>query len=441
MKPNPEITLQAYRPAVCSDRPGNVHLLVRLTAPWMQNPKKPRLNLGLSIDRSGSMGGQPIECAREAAAYLVRRLDPSDRISVVTFGTSVDVLTPCREVGQPQDMIRRLQEIEVEGFTALHQGWLEACYQVERGLDDQRINRVILLSDGQANEGLVDPLRIEAQVSEWERQGITTTTVGLGLDYNEDLLAAMARAGNGNFYHVQNAADIEAYFGLELQGLTRTFGRSVSLGIEALNGVEVLRVLNPVDRTPRGRLKLSDLVHGKPLEVVLELLVPAQKEVQDLCRFRLAWTDVANGMRLHTHSNFCLPVVPHGQLSEFPVCVEVLQKRAVQLAGQTLKEAVAAIDRKDYPVAQVHLQSGLDSLAEAQPSAELQDLQAKLEKLMHSLKSGAYTSVRKEAVSSSQSIGSCSITLNPGLKAFLALPPEQRDPKKLMEILGLPPQS
>jgi hypothetical protein len=144
---------------------------------------------------------------------------------------------------------------------------------------------------------------------------------------------------------------------------------------------------------------------------------------------------------LSTCTHFSLPVVPHGQLSEFPLWVEVLQKRAVQLAGQTLKEAVAAIDRKDYPAARLHLQSGLDSLAEAQSSEELLDLKTKLEKLTQCLNTGAYTAVRKEAVFSSQSIGSCSLTFNPGLKAFLALPPEQRDPKKLMEILGLPPQS
>src|SRR5690606_4381959 len=107
----------------------------------------------------------------------------------------------------------------------------------------------------------------------------------------EDLLAGMAQSGNGNFYHVNSPTEIAASFAVELSGLSRTYGTAVSLGIEGLAGVEILRVYNVLERTAKGRLKLADLVQGSPLEVVIELLVPALERSRDICQFRLAWSD------------------------------------------------------------------------------------------------------------------------------------------------------
>lgn len=433
----PSVQCQAYRPAVCSDRATTLALLVRIQAPRVQSQDQPSLNLGLAIDRSGSMAGEPMVKARQAAINLVQSLDPGDLVSAVSFDHIVEVVATSAKVSDQKTMVARLESIEARGWTDLHQGWLEAAHQVQRGADPKRINRVVLLSDGQTNQGLTCSDRIANQVAQWQSKGISTTAVGLGLDYNEDLLAGMAEAGNGNFYHIQDPAEIASLFQVELHGLSRTYGRSVSLGVDTVGGVELLRVFNSVERNQKGALRVGDLVHGCPLELVFEFLVPAQLRAQDLCRFRLRWTAVESGKRRQLTHPLRLPVVPHGQLSEFPVCEEVLHKRALQLAGLRLKEAVALIDSHDKDGAKVALQRGVDIITEAGTSPELEAYAEKLKELLADLQRGANRSVRKQATYASSSMSRSSIVLSGGVREFMKLPVEERTAEKLQELMGL----
>ena len=435
----PTIECIAYQPAVCEDRATTLQLLVRLHAPNTPQRKRPDLNVGLAIDRSGSMEGEPMANAKRAGCHLVRRLESSDMISVVSFDNITDALTPCRPVDDGVTVVERLETLFARGGTDLHRGWLDTCHQVERGASRHRLSRVILLSDGQANQGLCEPARIAAEVAEWQRRGITTSTVGLGLSYNEDLLDAMARAGNGNFHHVGDPKEIEPAFHVELQSLLSCFGREVSLDVAGLDGVELLRVVNPLKRTPKGRAKLADLVHGNPIDVVMEFSVPAQTRVQDLVHFRLAWTDVESGRRHTMKHSLRLPVVPMGQLVEFPLNTEVLRKRAVQLAARVLKQAAKAIERHDHAGARQALQDGLAALREAGRSEELEQHVRQLTGMLRGLDTGSYSEVRKQAVSSSSSfsMGSMgSVLLSSGVKRWLELPEDQRTPEKLNEMMG-----
>ncbi|MGE0495756.1 MAG: VWA domain-containing protein [Vulcanimicrobiota bacterium] len=432
----PTLQLIAHRPVVANDSPTTLQLLVRIEAPLAEEVTRPDLNLALCLDRSGSMAGLPLAHAKQAATHLVERLSPSDKASLVAFGSHAQVLAGCRTMEDPGPLLTQLQAIQVDGCTALHMGWHTACRQAEHGSEPTRLNRVILLSDGQANEGLTDPDRVAAEVADWQRRGVTTTTVGLGLHYNEDLLAGMAQAGGGNFYHVQDSDQLGPFFQIELQGLARTYGRSPTLGVEALNGVELLRVYNPLDRTLEGRFKLNDLVRGCPTEVVFEFLVPACPEPLELADFRLAWTDCQSGERHHFHQRLILPVAPYGQLSEFPFQAEVMRKRAVQLAARALKKAVRMIDTKKFDRARTTVEAGLDFLAEAGSSPELDHHTQQLTRLLKNLDNGAYNEVRKQATFASISSCSSSLVLSSGVREFLALPPEERTPERLNQLMG-----
>ncbi len=432
----PKITCLAYRPAVCTDRATTATLLVRLTAPKVSSQTRPSLNLGLCIDRSGSMGGEPLYQAKQAALGLIRRLSTLDRVGVVVFDHLAEVLCPLERFVGVARVEAALNHLEARGGTDLFQGWSESCHQLCDCSSTQSLNRVLLLSDGETNTGVTDPTRIAAQVARWQRQGVSTTTVGLGQSYNEDLLAAMARAGSGNYFHVGEPKDIESFFAQEIQNLSKTTGQAVSLGVEPADGVEVLRVFNPVERTKSGRLKLGNLVDGAPLEVVVELLVPPQAGVRDLCRLRLAWTEVGTGLRQRVMKHFSLPVVPYGQLSEFPVVEEVAQKKAVQLAGETLREAVQALDRYHLAEARGRLIAGLDLLREVEPSQDISDLAQQMNALLSDLDRGETANVRKQATSSSQFISSGSLCMAkiPALAKWHALPESERTTEALKSL-------
>ncbi len=439
---NPTLQMTAYRPAVCSDRETTLQLLLRITAPvGNRRSHRPALNIGIALDRSGSMGGAPLEQAKDAASLLVRQLVPDDRVSIVAFDDVTEVSTPCLTVGSQADTIlKRLSQIGARGSTALYQGWLDSCHQVQRGVEPTRLSRVLVLSDGQANVGLTEPSRIATQVADWQRQGISTSTVGLGLHYNEDLLSAMATAGSGNFYHVESPAELEAYFALELQGLCQTTGRDATLRLDCRSGVELLRVYNPLKKNSRSEWLLADLVQGHPLEVVLELRVPAQTSSVDLCRFHFEWTDLESGERRACEQGCRLPVVPFGQLDEFCLNTEVMQKRAIQIVAKALHAAVQQIDNNDTEAAKLTLRQGLETLKEAGSSPEIIENTKNLEKLLSELDGGSQTSVRKGAVSSASSIsmsGFSSVVISGGFREFLALPEQERTPEKLAELTGM----
>lgn len=247
----PSIQLVALQPAVCIEQSSTVQLLVRLRAPRPRIEARPPLNVGLCIDRSGSMDGAPLERAREAAAHLIQQLRPTDCISLVAFDSSVEVLAPYQRAQARQPVLSSLQALRAGGGTNLFQGWETSCRQVADGVQGGRLNRVLLLSDGEANEGVVHPLRIADEVARWQSRGVTTTAIGLGAAYNEQLMQAIARAGNGNFYHVQSEADIVSTFQLEMPGLSATYGQAVSLGITPGQGVELTRVYNVWTKPPK----------------------------------------------------------------------------------------------------------------------------------------------------------------------------------------------
>lgn len=434
----PIVTLLAHRPAVCTDRSTTLQLLVTVRAPMAASDKPPTLNLGLCIDRSGSMEGVAMQRALDAARHLVRQLQATDYINIVAFDSVVEVAASCRVVGKDtRPLEKRLGEITARGCTALHQGWLESACQTNSGAARGRLNRVLLLSDGQANEGLIDPFRIASQVADWHRRGVSTTTIGLGEGYNEDLLCKMARAGNGNFYHVRTPQEIVSTFSMELRGMFSTYGQAVSMKIAPKGGVELLRVVNPLEPEADGSLSLADLVYGAPIELVFEFLVPEVAAEQELCRFDLSWTNVHTGERFTTEHALTLPAVPHGQLSEFPLHPEVAHKRLLQQSARLLEKAVHQIAEHDIDGAGKTIRFGLEALEEAQGEGDrqLEDAAVQFRQLLASLARGASNDARKQATFYSSVVSSSSLILTGPMRDFLALPVEQRTEEKLRELI------
>ncbi len=438
----PSIQLIPQRPVVCHDRQTTLSVLVRARAPRAEVTKRPNLNVGICIDRSGSMDGSPILRAKEAGCHLVGRLEPIDVVSVVAFSDVIEVLASSREVGLTgHTVIDRLLNLSACGGTALHEGWVESAHQVQRGAGKGRLSRILMLSDGEANVGLTDPARISAEVAKWSRLGVSTTTIGLGAGYNEDLLSQMAQAGNGNFHHVRTPQDILSTFQMELHGLCSTFGSDVSFGIQGKNGVELLRVVNPLEQSSQGRWKVADLAHGHPIELVLEFLVPATAQEVDLGEISLRWTDVQTGEVRETSEVLRLPVVPYGQLSEFPPHPEVTRKKVLQEVACLMRDSVELMGHQSYSQAEAKLKEAVSSLEQLEATPEVRTALEQLRQLLGDLDRGQAVHARKHASSYVSSYGSSSLVVSRGFRDFMALPEDQRTPEKLKELLERDMQS
>jgi Ca-activated chloride channel family protein len=186
-------------------------VLVRIVPPQIESRgERPQLNLGLVIDRSGSMSGAKLRAARQAAIYAVEQLLPQDRISVTVFDNTVQTIVPSTLATDKSSIISRIQRIDTGGTTALYDGWYQGGIQVSQHLDPRGLNRVLLVTDGLANVGETNPDRIAGDVHGLAKRGVSTTTMGVGNDYQEDLLEAMANSGDGNYHFIEGRATLSA---------------------------------------------------------------------------------------------------------------------------------------------------------------------------------------------------------------------------------------
>ena len=404
-QPNPTLPTLELLPlhgAIATQQPLTLDVLVRITPPdiALSGDRVP-LNLSLAIDRSGSMRGQKMHYARQAARFAVENLLPCDRISVVLFDDRIETLVPSTLATDKNTLLEQLSHVHSRGSTALHAGWLEGGVQVSQYLNPAQLNRVIVLSDGLANVGETRVDAIASDVHGLAQRGVSTTTLGIGDDYSEDLLAAIARSGDGNFFHIESADQLPTIFETELSGLAATLGQRVSLGVKPGNGVTVMDVLNDFEQTDTRRYKLPNLMVGSPIQVVVRLQVPALSQSGELMQVRLAWDDADQPGRQVLRTGLELPLVSSAQFSDFPANPAVQEQVALLMAARARREAVTYSDRGDYAAAGMSLANARMEMAAMAPSAALLEEQSILEDLEADYQSGNVTSARKKAFSQS----------------------------------------
>ena len=355
----PTLRFRPLRPAVASDRPSILDLLLTITPPPVAAAaslrERPPLNLALVIDRSGSMGGTKLSYARKAARFLAGELTSRDRLAIVSFDDEVNVVVPSRPVADPQPFIAAINTIHSGGCTALFDGWRAGATQVAEHLDPAAMNRVLLLSDGQANEGLTDTDQIAAKVAGLTQRGISTSAFGLGDDFDEDLMGAMAAAGDGTLAHSETPSQLADLYASELQGLAGTFGRRVSLGLRGKHGAEVVDLLNDLKPTGAGNHQLPNLRAGQELNVGLRLELPAWVPNQEILSVRLAWEAPGSGDRQSLIEHLQLPVMESAEIKQLDPDGAVAEQLAVFKANRERKRVIAELDRGDVGSASVSL--------------------------------------------------------------------------------------
>lgn len=200
------------------------------------------LNISLVLDRSGSMEGEPLDYAKRACAYVVDLLEPDDILSVVTFEENADVIMPARRVANKALVKDYINRISTGNTTNLYEGLMTACQQVASVKTANTLNRVLLLTDGEPTAGPRDFASIVGQVAEQKGRGITVTALGFGPDYNEELMAGIARRSGGNYYYIARPELIPEVFRRELDTLMKITARNLRLRLHLSRGVSVRQV-------------------------------------------------------------------------------------------------------------------------------------------------------------------------------------------------------
>ena len=259
-----------------------VRALVKLTGQLPDNGARTPLNLSLVLDRSGSMSGEKLAAARSAAAFLVRRLRPEDVVSVVAYDDQVQTVAMPATGDSQQQLPREIERIESGGSTNLSGGWLRGRELVGEGKDDHKMNRVILMTDGLANEGIQDPDTLARLCADAKKQGVTTTTIGFGSDYDERLLRKMADAGGGSTFYIEREDQAIGVFEEEIEGLLTLSAQNVAVEIKPADAVQLVAIHHDYPLTEVGngvkRVELGDLYAREPRSLLVEFLVPALGE-------------------------------------------------------------------------------------------------------------------------------------------------------------------
>jgi Ca-activated chloride channel family protein len=210
------------------------------------------MNIAVVLDRSGSMADQrKIEYAKESICALVDRLSTNDYLSIVIYDDRIETLLPTQRVSDKAYIKRLVQNVFPRGSTNLGGGMEEGFRQIERNFSREYVNRVILLSDGLANQGITDPVQLDRVASQYRSRSISLTTIGVGLEYNENLMLGLAEHGGGNYYFVESPSQLASILEKELNGMTYTVARDARIELTLGGGVTAGDVIG-CDRRPEG---------------------------------------------------------------------------------------------------------------------------------------------------------------------------------------------
>ena len=229
------VAITLSQPVIKAGAPQTVYLKVGLSVDGENDYRAP-VNVAIVIDRSGSMQGEKLLRAKEAAKLAVNRLRPDDIVSVVAYDDTVRILLPATKVADRKAVLAAIEELQPGGSTALFAGVSVGGAEVRKFLDRERVNRVVLLSDGLANVGPDSPAELGALGASLKKEGIAVSTIGLGLGYNEDLMARLAGLSDGNHAFVEHPRDLARIFDEEFGDAMSVTAQDVLVRIECVPG-------------------------------------------------------------------------------------------------------------------------------------------------------------------------------------------------------------
>ena len=304
-KPAVDTAIEIDRSAIPAGDDGVVYVLVRLRVPETpvdDSKPRPPLNIALVLDRSGSMAAKgKIKFLKAAAKAVIDRLGGNDRLAVVEYDDRITVAWPSSPVESPEMVKRIVDGLKPRGSTNLAGGLFEGINQVRKHRDEEAVNRVLLLSDGLANAGLTQPLKIRQALLSRELHGVPVATRGLGLDYNEDLMQAIAEDSGGAYYYIESPTQMASVFQAELSALFRTAARDLEFRFTPGAAVASVQVFGYASRSQGGAtiVELPALYAGESRSIVLRLDVRGQDAGRiALGQMALAYKDVASGERV-----------------------------------------------------------------------------------------------------------------------------------------------
>jgi Ca-activated chloride channel family protein len=345
------------------DTAAPVYLRLRIQVTEAVAKNRPPLTLALVFDRSGSMDeDQKIGYVRKAGHLVADNLTPQDHVAMVAYNHEVQILVGLHPVVNREYLHHRIDELFAEGWTNISGGLLEGYAQVSKRLREPDRHHVILLTDGLANRGVTNPDQLATIVERWQSRGITTTTIGVGTEYDERLLARVAEAGGGRYVHAAKPEQIPTAFDKELGALLAVVAQNTRFQMKLPSELEVDRVFGREAPVAKNELDISlgDMTAGEDRVVLVKLRRASGGSTGHLdLTGSLTFDDVlaaqrrneANTIHFGEHSAADRSAVAHSGILAYCQLVEAVDMISLAVEGMDRELAARALQvrRSQYP--------------------------------------------------------------------------------------------
>jgi Ca-activated chloride channel homolog len=336
------------------------------------------INLALVIDKSGSMAASDkISRVKDALLVLISQLRESDFVSIVVFDSGAQVLLPSRPLGDKEYVRQLIRQIEPGSSTNMHAGLMLGYHEALKNFRKEATNRVILLTDGIANQGVTNPEEIAQNSLKFNDMGIDLSTIGVGLDLNKDLLRLLAKSGRGLFHFVADNEDISKVFLKEVQSLVSPVATSPNLEIEYARDLEVVKVYgyDPKIQNGLASLKLDNMNQGLTQVVLLRFRRSRHSsEISKLpVKVRLSYYDLERKKQVvKTEETFINPSndSPAGMLRDN----EVSKNYSIALLAQAIRDMAASCEAQRYKEAENLLTAAIAQTYQRYPNLDDEDI-------------------------------------------------------------------
>jgi Ca-activated chloride channel family protein len=359
------------RPVLLAGQKNTAELRVSLSGRDVADPQqRPDANVCIAIDRSGSMAGEKIDSARRGALSALRRLRDSDTVAVVAYDDVVRVMVPATRVANRGAIEAGIAALAPGGGTALFAGVVKCAAEVRKFASPDRVNRIVLLSDGMANVGPSSPAELGALGSDLAAEGISVATVGLGLDYNEDLMVELAVRSDGSHVFVERATDLAGFLEQELGAVASVVARDVEVNVRCSAGARPLRVLGrQADIVgPNVRATLGK-IYGRRQHIFiveLELDPAAAGSARPLADVEIAFRDLGAGRTATLRRSVSARFTSERREVEARVDPRIMSELSLLNSDANVERAVKLRDQGDFAAAQQVLQDNALDLRRAE---------------------------------------------------------------------------
>jgi Ca-activated chloride channel homolog len=336
------------------------------------------INISLVIDKSGSMeAADKLSRVKDALLNLVSQLRERDVLSIVIFDSEAEVLMPARTLRDKESVKRLIRGIEPGSSTNIHAGLMLGYREVLKNYSEGSTNRVILLTDGIANQGVTDPERIAQDSMRFNDRGVDLSTIGVGLELNKDLLRHLAKSGRGLFHFVADAQDIEKVFIKEVQSLVSPVASEPDLEIDYDPGLELVQLYGyePLKSDNYLRLKLDNMNHGMTQVVLLRFRVTRKRpsDASLLVKVRFTYRDLEQNKDVFKKQDTFLNVRDYAAGSMLKDS-EVGKNYSIAQLAQAIREMASACEERRFQQAENLLARAIDQTYQRYPNLEDEDI-------------------------------------------------------------------